>query len=73
MKALITSVSVMFGSSLCFFGESLNVLLKGLIGPLPVVAEIPGVLWAGVGTLEVANEDRMEIALAADVARLELL
>jgi hypothetical protein len=51
----------------------LNVLPKGLIGPLLVVAEIPGVLQAGVGTLEVADEDRMEIALAADAARLELL
>ena len=29
--------------------------------------------WVGVGTLEVADEDRTEIAPAADAARLELL
>jgi hypothetical protein len=51
----------------------LNVLPEGLIGPLPVVAEILGVPWVGVGALEVANEDRMEITPIADAARLELL
>jgi hypothetical protein len=53
-------------------GEALNVLPEGLIGPLHVVAEIPGVPRAGVGTLEVADEDRMQITPAADAARLEL-
>ena len=53
--------------------EALNVLLEGLVGPLPVVVEILGVHWAGIGTLEVADEDRTEIAPAMDVVGLELL
>ena len=53
-------------------GEALNVLPKSLIGPLLVIAKILGVPQVGVGTLEVADEDRTEIALAADAARLEL-
>ena len=52
--------------------EVLNVLPEALIGPFLAVVEIPGVPRAGVGTLEVANEDRMEIAPAADAMRLEL-
>ena len=51
----------------------LNVLPEALIGPFLAVVEIPGVPRAGVGTLEVANEDRTEIAIVADVAGLELL
>jgi hypothetical protein len=35
--------------------------------------EILGVSWVGVGTLEVADEDRTEIALAADAVGLKLL
>jgi hypothetical protein len=54
-------------------GEALNVLSEGLIGPLLVVTEILGVSWVGVGTLEVADEDRTEIALAADAVGLKLL
>jgi hypothetical protein len=53
-------------------GEALNVLSEGLIGPLLVVTEILGVSWVGVGTLEVADEDRTEIALAADAVGLNL-
>ena len=58
---------------IALLGEALNVLLEGLIGPLLVVVEIPGVPRAGVGTLEVADEYRTEIAPAADAAGLELL
>jgi hypothetical protein len=54
-------------------GEALNVLSKGLISPLPIVVEVPGVAWAGVGTLEVADEDRTDIALVVDAARVKLL
>jgi hypothetical protein len=61
------------GELIALLGEALNVLLESLVGPLPIVAEIPGVPWVGVGTLEVADEDRTEIAPAADAARLELL
>jgi hypothetical protein len=61
------------GKLIELLGEVLNVLPEGLIGPLPVVAEILGVPWVGVGALEVANEDRMEITPIADAARLELL
>ena len=50
----------------------LNVLPEGLVSPLLVVVEIPGVPQVGVGTLEVADEDRTEIALAVDAARLKL-
>ena len=58
---------------IALLGEALNVLLEGLVGPLPIVAEIPGVPQAGVGTLELAGEDRTEIAPAADAAKLKLL
>jgi hypothetical protein len=58
---------------IALLGKALNVLLKGLVGPLLVVAEVPEVPQAGVGTLEVADENHMEITLAADAARLELL
>ena len=61
------------GELIALLGEALNVLPKGLVGPLPVVAEILGVPWAGVGTLEVADEDRTKIALATDAVGLELL
>ena len=61
------------GELISLLREAVNVLLEGLIGPLPIVVEILGVPQAGVGTLEVADEDRAEIALAADAARLELL
>ena len=54
-------------------GEALNVLPEGLSGPLLAVAEILGVPRVGVGTLEVADEDRTEIAPVVDAARLELL
>ena len=58
---------------IALLGEALDVLLEGLVGPLLIVAKILGVPWVGVGTLEVANEDRLEIALAVDAARLEML
>ena len=58
---------------IAFLGEVLNALLEGLISPLLVVAEILGDPQAGVGTLKVVDEDRMEIALVADATRLEQL
>ena len=58
---------------IALLGEALNVLSEGLVGPLFAVAEIPGVTRAGVGTLEVADEDRAEITPTTDAARLELL
>jgi hypothetical protein len=51
----------------------LDVLSEGLIGPLPVVMEVPRVTWVGVGTVELVDEDQTEIALVADAARLEQL
>ena len=61
------------GELIALLGEMLDVLLEGLVGPLPVVVEVPQVLGPSVRTLEVADEDRMEITPAADAARLELL
>ena len=61
------------GELIALLGETLDVLSKGLVGPLPVVAEVPRVPRPSVLTLQVADEDQTEIALAADVARLELL
>ena len=58
---------------IAFLGEALNVLPEGHVGPLLVVAEILGVPQAGVGTLEVADEDQSEIALAANPVGLKLL
>ena len=58
---------------IALLGEALNVLLEGLIGPLFVVPEILGVPLVGVGTLEMADEDRTKIAPTTDAARLELL
>jgi hypothetical protein len=58
---------------IALLGEALNVLLEGLVGPLPTVVEIPRVPRVGVGTLEVVDEDRTEVAPAADVVKLELL
>jgi hypothetical protein len=45
------------GELITLLGEALNVLPKGLVGPLLAVAEVPGVPRVGVGPLEVANED----------------
>ena len=53
--------------------EVLNVLPEGLIGLLLVVAEILGVPRVGVGTLELADEDRTEITPIANATGLELL
>ena len=58
---------------IALLGEALNVLSEGLVGPLFAVAEIPGVTRAGVGTLEVADEDQIEITPPVDAARIELL
>jgi hypothetical protein len=58
---------------IALLGEALNVLLEGLVGPLLAVAKVPGVPWAVVGTLEVADENHTEITPAADAARFELL
>ena len=51
----------------------MNVLPEGFIGPLPIVVEVLGVPWVGVGILEVVDEDRMEIAPIADATGLNLL
>jgi hypothetical protein len=50
----------------------LDVLLEGLVGPLPIVVKVPRVLGLSVCTLEVVDEDQTEIAPIADVARHEL-
>ena len=57
---------------IALIGETLDVHLEGLVRLLPIVAEIPRAPGPSVRTLEVANEDRMEIALASDAARFEL-
>ena len=44
---------------IALLGEALNVLPEGLVGPLLIVVEILGVPRSGVGTLEVADEDRL--------------
>ena len=61
------------GELVVLLGETLDVLPKGLVGPLPVVLEVPSVPRLSVRTLEVVDEDGAEIALAADAARLKLL
>ena len=48
---------------IALLGEAMNVLSEGLVGSLLAVAKILGVTRAGVGTLEVADEDRTEIAV----------
>ena len=58
---------------IALLGEALNVLSEGLVGPLPTVAKVPRVPQVGVGTMEVADEDRMEIAVASDAAGMKLL
>jgi hypothetical protein len=61
------------GELIVLLGEALNVLPEGLVSPLPIIVEIPGVPWAGVGALKLADEDRAEIAPTTDATRLELL
>jgi hypothetical protein len=61
------------GELIMLLGEVLDVLPKGLVGPLPIVTELPRVLGPSVRALEVSNEDGAEVSLAADAARLELL
>jgi hypothetical protein len=61
------------GELIVLLGEALNVLREGLVSPLPIIVEIPGVPWAGVGALKLADEDRAEIAPTTDATRLELL
>ena len=61
------------GELIVLLGETLDVLLEGLVGPLPVAAEVPQVPRPSVHTLEVADEDLTEIAPAADAAKIELL
>jgi hypothetical protein len=58
---------------IAFLGEALDVLLEGILSPLPAIAQVSRVSRSSVCTLEVADEDREEIAIAADAARLELL
>ena len=60
------------GELVALLEEALDVLPKGLVGPLLAVAEILGVSQVGVGTLEADDEDHTEITLAADAARLKL-
>jgi hypothetical protein len=60
------------GGLIALLGEMLDVLLEGLVRPLPIVAKVPRVLRLSVCTLEVADEDQMEIAPTADATRHEL-
>ena len=46
------------GELIALLGEGQNVLPKGLIIPLPIVAEVLEVPLVDVGTLEVVDEDR---------------
>jgi hypothetical protein len=61
------------GELVALLREALDELLEGLIGPLPVVVEVPRVPELGVRALEVPDEDGVEVSSAADAARLELL
>ena len=61
------------GELIVLLREMLDVLLEGLVSPLPTVVKVPRVVGLRVCTLEVADEDRTKIAQAADAARLELL
>jgi hypothetical protein len=61
------------GELISLLGEALNVLSEGLIGSLPIVAKVLGVCWAGVATLDAADEDRIEITQAVHAVRLKLL
>jgi hypothetical protein len=61
------------GKLIALLGEALNVLPEGLVSPLPIIVEIPGVPWVGVGALKLVDEDRAEIAPTMDATRLELL
>ena len=64
----MTSVSSMSGRSLHCFEEVADVLTEGFTWPLPGVPEIPGVSWAHIVALEVANEDMPEITPGVDAA-----
>ena len=61
------------GELIVLLGEALDVLLKGLVGPLPIGVEVPCVLGLCVHTLEVSDEDGAEVSLAANAVRMELL
>ena len=61
------------GELIALLGETLDVLPEGLVGPLPVVAEVPQVAELSVRTVEVADKDGAEIAPATNAARLDLL
>ena len=54
-------------------GEAVDVILKGLAALLLAALEVPGVSWADIRALEVADEHRPEVRLATDrVDRQEL-
>ena len=61
------------GELVALLGETLDVLPEGLVGPLPIVAEVPRVPKSSICTLEVTNEDGAKVAPVADASRLELL
>ena len=61
------------GKLVALLGEALDILLEGLVGPLPTVVEVLGVPRSSVHTLEVIDEDGTELAPAANAAGLELL
>lgn len=48
-------------------GEALNVLTVGLIGPLRAITQVPWVSSPSARTLEVLDENQVEVAPAADV------
>jgi len=54
-------------------GEALDVLLEGLVSPLLIVVEVLRVSRLSIHALEVIDKDGVEITLAADAAKLQLL
>jgi hypothetical protein len=61
------------GELVALLGEALDVLLEGLVGPLPTVAKVPRVPGPNVHALEELDEDGAEVSPAVDAAGLELL
>ena len=61
------------GELIALLGETLDVLLESLVGPLPTVVEVPRVQGLSVHALEVPDKDGAEISLGADAVGLKLL
>ena len=54
-------------------GEALDVLPESLVGPLPIVVEVPQVPRQSVHTLKVIDKHGTKVSPAVDATRLELL